>query len=831
MAPVKQGRELPAKESAMFKAILKFYEHKQYRKGLKQADQILKKFAEHGETQAMKGLFLSHLERKDEGYEFVKRGLRNDLTSHTCWHVYGLMHRADKNYEEAIKCYVNALKFDKTNMQIIRDLSLLQIQMRNVEGFNETRHQLLSLRPTNRMYWVGLAISYHLLQKYDTALDVLAAFEESLKEQPDVADYENSEMLMYKNLIIEESGDIQKALDHLEEIRGRVVDKRSWREAKARLFLKAEKPTAAEVEYRALVDLNPDSHQYLDGLLQARGLAGTLTDATQKEKAGRLLTELGKKYPRSHVIKRTPLKYVDEDAFRQQVDDYLRPMFRKGVPSLFVSLKDLYANTKKAAIIEDLVLSYKASLEATGRFSKESADGEAKEPPTAYLWVLYFLAQHYDRKRETNRALELINAALKHTPTMVELLMTKARIYKHAGDPQTAADIMNEARELDLQDRFINSKCTKYLLRASRLSKAEATICLFTKTDSVDPLADLVDMQCMWFALESAKLHLRNSDPGRALLRLHQIDGHFNDVYDDQFDFHSYCLRKMTLRAYLELLRCEDTLRRHPFYVEAARMAVETYIQLFDKPTKSVAQTDADKQTEADRKKADRKARKAALKSAAPAPTPSPTTTTTAATPTTKPPADTTGQKYIDPSTDYLASATKFLLPLLQLDPSSLETQILGAKVYTRKHKFLLALQSLKKAVKLDAHHPSVIRAAVEFLTAVKTHRDSIPAVVQQLLDSEVEALFPGATSPDTYLSHIRSSLKTDTSDRTISQLVVMADLDPSARSSVLPLLKTDMGLETAILVHSKLKTWGMAHEEFLGVCKGRFAFAEYFRA
>lgn len=48
------------------------------------------------ETLAMKGLTLNFLGRKDEAYEHVRRGLRNDLTSHVCWHVYGLLQRSDK---------------------------------------------------------------------------------------------------------------------------------------------------------------------------------------------------------------------------------------------------------------------------------------------------------------------------------------------------------------------------------------------------------------------------------------------------------------------------------------------------------------------------------------------------------------------------------------------------------------------------------------------------------------------------------------------------------------------------------------------------------------
>ena len=49
--------------------------------------------------------------------------------------MFGLLQRSDRKYDEAIKCYRNALKWDKENIQILRDLSLLQLQMRDLEGF------------------------------------------------------------------------------------------------------------------------------------------------------------------------------------------------------------------------------------------------------------------------------------------------------------------------------------------------------------------------------------------------------------------------------------------------------------------------------------------------------------------------------------------------------------------------------------------------------------------------------------------------------------------------------------------------------------------------
>lgn len=40
---------------------------------------------------------------------------------------------------------------------------------------------------------------------------------------------------------------------------------------------------------------------------------------------------------------------------------------------------------------------------------------------------------------------------------------------------------MDSARKLDLQDRFINTKATKYFLRADKVKEAQDTIGLFTK--------------------------------------------------------------------------------------------------------------------------------------------------------------------------------------------------------------------------------------------------------------------------------------------------------------------------------------------------------------
>nr|CAD7392624.1 unnamed protein product [Timema cristinae] len=667
---------LPPKENALFKRILKCYEQKQYKNGLKFAKQILTnpKYSEHGETLAMKGLTLNCLGRKEEAYEYVRRGLRNDLKSHVCWHVYGLLQRSDKKYDEAIKCYRNALKWEKDNIQILRDLSLLQIQMRDLEGYRDTRYQLFMLRPTQRASWIGFGMAYHLLHDYEMALKILEAFRNTQLKSS--YDYEHSELLLYQNMVIQESGALEEALTHLDQHSEQICDKLSimetWGNAvyhvqqatqcimssrqhsvscpsgnavyhvqqatqcimsirqhsvscpagntvyhvqqatlyhvqqatqcimssrqhsvscpagnavyhvlqatqyvsscnnmsrsSGKLYLQLKRYEDAERVYKELLLRNPENTLYYDKLQQAQQLSST----DDKLSMFTLYQEL---FPRAQAPRRLPLNFASGEQFTKLVDRYLRQGLHKGVPPLFVDLRSLYKDPEKVVIIQRLVLQYIDALKKVGRFSEKDAE---KEPASALLWAYYYLAQHFDFLGDTDKALTYIDAAIDHTPTLIELFVTKGRIYKHAGDVYEAYKWLDEAQGLDTADRYINSKCAKYMLRANLIKEAEETCSKFTR-EGVSAMDNLNEMQCMWFQTECALAFQRLEKWGDSLKKCHEVDRHFSEIIEDQFDFHTYCMRKMTLRSYVGLLRLEDILRAHPFYFRAARCAIEVY--------------------------------------------------------------------------------------------------------------------------------------------------------------------------------------------------------------------------------------------------------------
>jgi peptide alpha-N-acetyltransferase len=249
----------------------------------------------------------------------------------------------------------------------------------------------------------------------------------------------------------------------------------------ARLLLKAGKLALAEVQYEKLIELNPDHQDYLHGLVAAKELDGDL-NSEKTERVIRLYKSLHAKYPHSHLIERMPLKYASGELFQEFLSSYLISKLRKGIPSLFNSITDLLDSPEKRNTIKTVVETFYQNLTEFGAFFK----GDKRENPSVFLWLTYFLAQFYDYVGDIEKALEIIEVAIEHSPTAVELWMFKARILKHSGDYNASMLAMDEARSLDLQDRFLNSKCSKYMLRNNDVEAAEKTVALFARVIFID---------------------------------------------------------------------------------------------------------------------------------------------------------------------------------------------------------------------------------------------------------------------------------------------------------------------------------------------------------
>jgi tetratricopeptide (TPR) repeat protein len=367
-------------------------------------------------------------------------------------------------------------------------------------------------------------------------------------------------------------------------------------------------------------------------------------------------------------------------------------MLDKGVPSTFANLKHLYSSSFKKETLPMLVHQYIDSGKSESNDEPKRSGDTSKGASAAF----YFLAQHYNYylSRDLDKAMEFIDKAIELEPQSVDFHMTQARIWKHYGNSQKASEIMEKARTLDTRDRHINTKAAKYQLRNNEGDAAIKTMGLFTRAETVGgPLADLHDMQCVWYLTEDGESYARQGKIGLALKRFTSIYNIFDVWQEDQFDFHSFSLRKGQIRAYIDMMRWEDQLREHTFYSRAALSAVDVYLKMHDKPLSNSTSgtSDANGDDAAERKKAAKKARKEAQKAErevlAKKIEPNKASKEVEADPKKKDD-DPDGAK-LAATTEPLTDAMKFLAPILQFSPRSVDAQTAGFEVYIRRGKTL----------------------------------------------------------------------------------------------------------------------------------------------
>lgn len=91
-------------------------------------------------------------------------------------------------------------------------------------------------------------------------------------------------------------------------------------------------------------------------------------------------------------------------------------------------------------VIEKMCTEFMHNLKTSGSFD---ATGDSKEPVTALLWVYYFLGQHYDKCGEYQKALAIVDEAIDHTPTLIELFLLKGKIFKARQPLNHSVSILN----------------------------------------------------------------------------------------------------------------------------------------------------------------------------------------------------------------------------------------------------------------------------------------------------------------------------------------------------------------------------------------------------
>ena len=317
---------------------------------------------------------------------------------------------------------------------------------------------------------------------------------------------------------------------------------------------------------------------------------------------------------------------------------------------------------------------------------------------------------------------------------------------------------------------------------------------------------------------------------------------HFDDFHEDQFDFHAYCVRKVTLRAYVDVLRFEDNLWSESYYFRAAEGIIKIYLHLHDNPAiiEDGKEPDYSKMTAAERKKAKAIARKKRIqaekrkterlkKEAAAAENggqkkkggkPSPVDE------------DPDGEELM--KKDPLDEAKKYSAILSKHSPKKIGTWALQYDVSIRRKKVLLALQSLFKMRGLDGEDPGYFSRLVDFGLKMPAFGD-LPGVVRTVVQEEFSKLIDKKSISD-FVSQAADRARQNVNSSLPARVAIaegLVKIDPTSRGAAASII-LDSGIDgkgvdfkSCQAALAALKSFGKEAEEstkqWLSIVKGRF--------
>merc|ERR1719359_1245068 len=266
---------------------------------------------------------------------------------------------------------------------------------------------------------------------------------------------------------------------------------------------------------------------------------------------------------------------------------------------------------------------------------------------------------------------------------------------------------------------------------------------MFSKEpDAPEAAANLHDMQCMWYESAVGRSYTRQKNYGKALKKFGETFKHFNDIAEDQFDFHNYCLRKSTLKTYVAMLRMQEKLFSHKFYRRAAKDAIRIRLELYDQKVKRAKESSAtadgqakeEELSAAERKKLKHKQKREAKKDQV-----EEKQATGATGKGKKVDDDPQGEKLLEQ--DPIEEASKLSKNLVTYSHLDFDTYVMAYECYSRQDKFLVCVQALSRLCRLCGGNMMAykfINPLTHFCFQANLEKGDIPDPVREVILSEM---------------------------------------------------------------------------------------------
>ena len=555
-----------------FQMALKEFDAKRYEKVEKLCDRMISKNPKDDQALALKGLNYYFLQKPELGEQILKQALKANFKSPVAWHFYAIFHKEKGNYSQAMKSYNKALNFAPTNFNIIRDLSYMQLYLRQLDSFVQTCKLGVENKPGMLINWVTLAFSYSLVKDYKSALAALNSVEKLGKETLKKNDIH--ELKLFNAMIQSKDKKYEEAMNYLIHFKSELIDKPMVYDMIVQNAIKAKKYNIGLDYCTKALNLNPDNINLIlyyfimkinqndfqpktyNDLLNIQENYKYLKDMTE------VLSELKINYPKSKIIKNLELSFSQNEEFEKKFENYFINQLEITIPSIFINIQFIYKlQPHKIKIIQKILDKYNANIKSSSKIN------DNLDLPIHVAWVYFYEAQHYLFLSELEEAINYINVAIDITPSVIEFYMVAAKIFKHSYMIDNYILAYDKARMLDVGDRYLNAKTAKIYLRSGDIEKNSELMKEFVS----DPLTEenIKFTETLWYLNECGGAFLIKKNIIRSHYCFKNVINVFLAIIKDQVDFYNFCLRRNMLKDLYHTIVFLNGIAKNKYVIQA----------------------------------------------------------------------------------------------------------------------------------------------------------------------------------------------------------------------------------------------------------------------
>ena len=555
-----------------FQMALKEFDAKRYEKVEKLCDRMISKNPKDDQALALKGLNYYFLQKPELGEKILKQALKANFKSPVAWHFYAIFHKEKGNYSQAMKSYNKALNFAPTNFNIIRDLSYMQLYLRQLDSFVQTCKLGVENKPGMLINWVTLAFSYSLVKDYKSALAALNSVEKLGKETLKKNDIH--ELKLFNAMIQSKDKKYEEAMNYLIHFKSELIDKPMVYDMIVQNAIKAKKYNIGLDYCTKALNLNPDNINLIlyyfimkinqndfqpktyNDLLNIQENYKYLKDMTE------VLYELKNNYPKSKIIKNLELSFSQNEEFEKKFENYFINQLEITIPSIFINIQFIYKlQPHKIKIIQKILDKYNANIKSSSKIN------DNLDLPIHVAWIYFYEAQHYLFLSELEEAINYINVAIDITPSVIEFYMVAAKIFKHSYMIDNYILAYDKARMLDVGDRYLNAKTAKIYLRSGDIEKNSELMKEFVS----DPLTEenIKFTETLWYLNECGGAFLIKKNIIRSHYCFKNVINVFLAIIKDQVDFYNFCLRRNMLKDLYHTIVFLNGIAKNKYVIQA----------------------------------------------------------------------------------------------------------------------------------------------------------------------------------------------------------------------------------------------------------------------